>query len=157
MKKIIAFARSHYPFFWAAVVLLTGFLAMLGWWCFGTHCEEPGFFYYRAATYGDAIGLTLLVFACGRYCQQAMKDKQQEIEHDMIKHLPIVVAVIVGFFFFAWQVEWLVEADTNWTLVRRSEPISFLGIQMRNRFTGAGYWHAAFFVGAGALISYFFM
>lgn len=149
------FAMRFYPYIWSVVVLLSGYVSMLLWWKLGTNHNEPGFFHYKAATYGDSIGLTLIVFASAMYCRLACKKIVGKRTKSYVKWVPIVLAFITGVLFFAWQIEWLINAEPNWTLIKRSEPVTVIGLRMSNKFTGAGYWHAAFFVGVSTLISFF--
>ena len=123
----------------AGIVFLTGFFAML---LFSKWMPYPeglrGFYYYRAATFGDGIMLPLMVFFWGCFIRL---HGDIVSKWKVVRRIIVVVSAVVAIMI---QASWLISNDTvlNWTI---PEP---------HRFNAAGWWHAGFFVFMFALATW---
>ncbi|MFV0363379.1 MAG: hypothetical protein ACK5LL_09885 [Suipraeoptans sp.] len=115
----------------AIFIFLIGFGVMGLFWlqAKGSYIGERGFFYWRAATWGDGLCLSLLVGALHAY-KVALGDIN--VKWKKVSYILGAVAGIVG---AAVQASWVISDATepNWTI----EP---------HRFEPAGWYHAAYFV-----------
>ena len=166
MGRVFEFLKKHHPFFWAGLILSFGFIAMAIWWQISPGNTLPGFYHYKAATYGDGIGLTLLVFGCARYVQLAREEnslwKEKKVFQrfslksfiNVFSYLALAIGGLVG---LIWQASWLLGVPENWTIIKRKTPVDFGTYEITMQFRGPGVWHAVFFIGAFAIISFFFI
>lgn len=136
-------------------IFVLGFLSMFLFSAFYHGNEERNFWFYNAATYGDAICLPGIIISAGIYVRKCEKliGEYNKKKHQLICHIFALIAGIVG---IGIQISWLTGAQSNWTIVNRLSDKVFLGIRFTMMFTGAGLWHAVFFVIALSTIAYWF-
>ncbi len=118
--------------------LILGFIPMLLLWIIHPKDSNlPGFFTFRAATWGDAIMLPLLMFSSTMLIgyNNSLTKKQKSIS----KFIGVISGVLAGLI----QISWLKNPNIilNWTIPK-------VGY-----FNFAGWYHAIFFVGMGYFIS----
>ena len=120
----------------SAITFLTGFCMLFFMYkIINPSNDLPGLFYYKAATYGDAIGLTILI---GSLVAFAKKNGNFITK----KKYSIIMAIICGCIGIAIQASWIISDSTvlNWTIPKQ------------HFFNIAGWWHAVFFVGIFATL-----
>lgn len=147
--------EKNLPLIIGVSIFVLGFLSML---CFALSyhgSEERDFWYYNAATYGDAISLPGMVIAAGLYVRKAEEiiGTYNKKKHKFICHIIAFIAGLVG---LVMQISWLTGAHSNWTILNRTTEKVICGIHFTMEFTVAGWWHAAFFVIAMSTIAYWF-
>ena len=123
----------------SAITFLTGFCMLFFMYKIMNPSNDlPGLFYYKAATYGDAIGLTILIGSLVAFAKK---------NGDFItkKKYSIIMAIICGCIGIAIQASWIISDSTvlNWTIPKQ------------HFFNIAGWWHAVFFVGIFAALGYY--
>ena len=144
---------KYLPWIISICIFVLGFLSMFLFSVFYQGDEERNFWFYNAATYGDAICLPGIIISAGLY----VKNSEKAIKnYDKRKHIYAchIIALLAGLVGAAIQISWLTGAQSNWTIVNRPNPIVFWGIHFTMMFTGAGVWHAVFFVIAMSTIAY---
>jgi len=127
---------KEYNYFFCGAIswiltLLSGYIAMyLMWGLMKPSDDLPGLFYYKAAIYGDSIGLTFLV---GSLVALIKNNKGINITDGKKCRK---VAGICGFIGMVIQAEWLISDSTvlNWT------------IPQQHYFNLAGWYHSIFFI-----------
>lgn len=146
---------NNLPWIIGASIFVLGFFSMFIFSLFYHGSEERDFWFYNAATYGDAISLPGMVISAGLYIRKAEKliGDYKKKTHKIICHIVAAIAGVIG---IGMQISWLIEARSNWTLLNRATDISFCGIRFTMVFTVAGWWHAAFFVIAMSTIAFWF-
>lgn len=127
---------KEYNYFFCGAIswiltLLSGYIAMyLMWGLMKPSDDLPGLFYYKAAIYGDSIGLTFLV---GSLVALIKNNKGINITDGKKCRK---VAGICGFIGMVIQAEWLISDSTvlDWT------------IPQQHYFNLAGWYHSIFFI-----------
>ena len=147
--------EKNLPWIIGISIFVLGFLSMFTFSVFYHGNEERDFWYYNAATYGDAISLPGMVIAAGLYVRKAevLIGDYKKKKHKLICH---IIAAIAGLIGIVMQISWLTGAHSNWTLLHRTTDKVICGIRFTMKFTVAGWWHAAFFVIAMSTIAYWF-
>ena len=123
----------------ALLTLLLGFgVLYLLWNLIRGDKELPGLFFYKAATYGDAICLTVLIGSMTAF----VKYNEDVLLNKKLKCL--IVAIICGLIGIIIQASWLISDTTllNWTIPKQ------------HYFNIAGWYHSLFFVGMFSVIGY---
>ena len=127
------------------IVFCVGFLPMLLLWQRYRASENyssqlPGFFSYKAAIWGDAICLPLLIFGL---CFYLLLFGDKLVHYKRISKYVGIIAGAVGIII---QASWLINSNTkpNWSIPRV------------HHFNTAGWYHAAFFVFIFAVLGYLF-
>lgn len=141
------------PWIIGAGIFVLGFLSMLLFACLYSGGEDRDFWFYNAATYGDAICLPGIIISAGLYVRKSegIIGNYNKIKQQFISHL---IALVFGLVGIGVQISWLTGAQSNWTIVNRSTSIVIGGIRFTMKFTLAGWWHAVFFVIALSTIAY---
>ena len=141
------------PLIIGVCIFVLGFLSMFLFSVFYNGNEERNFWFYNAATYGDAICLPGIVISAGIYVRKSEKliGEYNKKKHKLICHIIALIAGLVG---AGIQISWLTGAQGNWTIVNRISDKVVFGIRFTMMFTGAGLWHAVFFVIAFSTIAY---
>lgn len=115
-------------------IFLIGFFVMLIFWMNDIQNPNiPGFFSYKAATYGDGICLPILIGCLTMYILFGFNNINEYIKQR--KRTSIVIGVICASIGALVQVSWLISKATkpNWTIPRL------------HHFTAAGWYHAFYF------------
>lgn len=125
-------------------IFFIGFFAMFLFWINDIQDPDiPGFFSYKAATYGDGICLPLLAGCMLAYLLLGYNNLREYIkERKKVSIIIGIVCVVIG---MVVQYSWLVSDETglNWTIPRL------------HYFTPAGWYHAFYFSFMFGLIGFF--
>lgn len=138
MKKKIAIL---WGILGALGVFAFGFTMMyLLWKMIGSSNGLPGLFYYRAATFGDALCLPVLTGSMVAFNQYNIKWRLQG-RH---KKISCIVALVASAIAVLIQASWLIRDDTalNWS------------IPLQHYFNLAGWYHSLFFIVMFGVIAY---
>lgn len=125
-------------------IFFIGFFVMLMFWLNDSQNPDiPGFFYYKAATYGDGICLPLLTGCMAMYLLFGYDNIVEYIRQS--KKISIVIGIVGAVTGISVQYSWLAsdEITFNWTIPRL------------HYFTPAGWYHAFYFSLMFGLIGFF--
>ena len=125
-------------------IFLIGFLVMFVFWLNDIQDPDiPGFFFYKAATYGDGICLPLLTGCMTMYLLFGYRNMMEYIRQR--KKISTIVGIVCTVIGIAVQYSWLAsdEIGFNWTIPRL------------HYFTPAGWYHAFYFSFMFGLIGFF--
>ena len=124
-------------------VFFIGFFVMFIFWLNDVQNPDiPGFFYYKAATYGDGICLPLLVGCMSMYLLFVYGNmREYVIQSKKVSVMIGLVCIAIG---MGIQYSWLAsdEIGFNWTIPRL------------HYFTPAGWYHAFYFTFMFGLIGF---
>lgn len=125
-------------------IFLIGFFVMFIFWLNDIQNPDiPGFFYYKAATYGDGICLPLLTGCMVMYLLFGYSNIMEYIKQS--KKISTIIGVVCTVVGMSVQLSWLASNDIrfNWTIPRL------------HYFTLAGWYHAFYFSFMFGIIGFF--
>lgn len=125
-------------------IFFVGFFAMFIFWLNDVQNPDiPGFFYYKAATYGDGICLPLLVGCMSMYLLLGYDNMKEYISRS--KRVSVGIGLVCAAVGMVTQYSWLAsdEIRFNWTIPRL------------HYFTPAGWYHAFYFTFMFGVIGFF--